>query len=339
MKVLLLSNMYPKVASSQLQYFGSFVEEQVIDLEKKGIEIIKCVRRDQNIISYLPFYLKSIFYLLFKDYDLIHAHYGFHSALPALFLKFRPLIVTFHRGDALDEPKRNLLYHWLQKSTVKKATHIIAVSNEIKEVLISQLGAQRHKISVISCGVDTSVFKSMDIKIRKELGLPEAKSIVLFVGSLSSRKGIDIVYKCANALPDVLFVLIGESEEKRKREVPPNCILVGAKPHYEIPKWLNAADIFLLPSRSEGVPVSLLEALSCGIPAITSSVGGIPDVMEDGKTGCVCEDGDEIIIKIKQLLSSSAQREIMSKYARAIMIKRFDNSIITDKIKKVYENL
>ncbi|MBI4722343.1 MAG: glycosyltransferase [Candidatus Stahlbacteria bacterium] len=355
MKVLLLSNMY----SNGDSYFGSFVKEQVDDLENSGevkpLEVIKVVRTRETKISYLPFFIKAMYYLLFKHYHLIHAHYGFHSALPALIFKSAPLIVTFHGTDAQEEPNRNIIYYGLQKLTVRKATHIIAVSCEIKRVLI-ELGARAKNISIISCGVDTSIFKPNTAnrpvptrdgsgtpitELRKELGLPNDKAIVLFVGLFSYRKGIDIVYNCAHSLPDVMFILIGKPTPNPQPPIPQNCMSFGSKPHTEIPKWLNAADIFLFPSRSEGMPVALLEALSCGIPAITTNVGGIPEVMENGKTGWIVniEDIDEIISRIKQLLDNQEIRTIMGEYARKIILNRFDKHIITAKIKKVYEDV
>ena len=362
MRVLVLSNMYPKGNS----YFGSFIKEQVEASEKKGIEIIKAVRTSKNRLGYFPFFLHSVYCLLLEGYDLVHAHYGFHSALPALIFKRAPLIVTYHRGDVLEEPNRNLIYCWLQRLTVKRASHIIAVSQEIKDVLVSQLGADENKVSVISCGVDTDVFKPYKDKkeLRKELGLPEGKPIILFPGPLSYRKGIDILYQCASLLPDVLFVLIGDTRFSvfgfRFSAIHDNCILVGPKLHFEVPKWLNVADIFFLPSRSEGMPVSLLEALSCGIPAITSSVGGIPEIIKDGENGilipiplslralpldnigravrsCLPTENISLIVsKITELLESREKREFMGKKARE-SIKRFDQQEITDKIKKVYK--
>jgi glycosyltransferase involved in cell wall biosynthesis len=398
--------MYPKPGS----YFGSFVKEQVTDLEESGIKFIKVVRTNENLFTYIPFFLKAFCCLVFKSYDLVHAHYGFHSALPAVILKSiyfpfcskngAPLIVTYHRGDALEEPKRNLLYCWLQAATVKRAAHIIAISREIEKSLVSQLGARRQDISVISCGVDTSFFTPSEDKkkIRKGLGLPEDKPIVLFVGSLSQRKGVDILYKCANALQDVVFVLIGEGPGKRKmkdkgknineqwaisneqlamnkqkthknirtsdaclpagreksesrvqreetlhitRHTLHNCLLVGPKAREEIPRWLNAADMFLLPARSEGVPVSLMEALACGVPAVTSSVGGIPELMENGKTGWMedTENVEATVNRIRQLLADRTEMKRMSEYARQIVTEKADRRVIAEKIEETYRNV
>jgi glycosyltransferase involved in cell wall biosynthesis len=335
--------MYPKGDS----YFGNFVKDQVVDLRRNGVEIIKVVKTSKKKISYLPFFLKSMFYLLFKRYDLIHAHYGFHSALIALIYKNAPLIITCHRGDVLEEPYRNPLYYWLQVITLKKATHIIAVSREIKDILISQLRVEACKISVISCGVDTSFFKPLKDKqkIRKKLRLPEDKDIVLFIGSLSYRKGIDVVFECAKRMQEILFILIGNWEKrtyhKLLEKIPPNCRIVGAISPAEIPWWLNASRVFLLPTRSEGTPVSLLEALACGVPAVTSRVGGIPEVMENGKTGWMIsiEEIDAIISKIKELLNNKNKRNYMANYAREIIIKKFAQNIITQKIKNLYLKL
>ena len=120
-----------------------------------------------------------------------------------------------------------------------------------------------------------------------------------------------------------------------------NCVLVGPKAREEIPRWLNAADVFLLPARSEGVPVSLMEALACGVPAVTSAVGGIPELMENGKTGWMedAEDVEAIVNRIRQLLANRVETKHISEYARQIATKKVDRRVVTKKIREIYQDV
>ena len=106
MRVLLVSNMYPKKES----YSGIFIKHQVETIEKLGIDVIKAVKTTRNPLGYFPFILQTIYRILFSDYDIIHAHYVPHSALiPAMlnWIKKKPLIVTFHGDDARIFPFKN----------------------------------------------------------------------------------------------------------------------------------------------------------------------------------------------------------------------------------------
>lgn len=333
-KILLLSNMY----SEKESYFGIFVKDQVESLEKLGVNVIKVVKTEKSISGYVPFILKSILYLLFKSYNIVHAHYGFHSGLIAAIIRRKPLVITFHRGDALDEPWRNKAYYYAQKFVVNRATHIIAISNEVKNALMQDLDAKMGKITLISCGVDTEFFKPMGDKhkLRERLNLPNGKALALFVGSLSYRKGVDIIYKCAELLPEIYFVFVGEGDLKTDL---PNCIFVGSKPHHEIRLWMNASDLFLLPSRSEGLPVVLLEACSCEIPAIASAVGGIPELINNGGNGVLIGSGNpkDYVEKIEKLLSDIKRLCSIGKKARESVERNYDILVIGNKVKRIYE--
>lgn len=333
MQVLLISNMYPRKNSD----FGIFIKRQVEQLEKDGIKIIKVVKTRKTHFAYVPFVSKSIFYLLFRTYDLVHGHYGFHSALFPAVIKRKPLVITFHGSDALKEPLRHKVYRSLQKFIISRSDNIIAVSDEIKNVLMSNLNADPNRISIISCGVDTSVFVPLEkMDVRRKLGIAENAKVVLFAGSLSYSKGVDVMFECAQRMPDVLFILVGDGLLKTDIK---NCKFPGACPHEEMPKWMNAADIFVLPSRSEGTPVVILEALSCGIPVVASRIGGCPDVIRDGQTGYLIPVGDVDMLqrKVRDLLNDNVNRNLMGKRGRKDMVEKFDNKKIAQRIKRIYE--
>ncbi len=336
MKVLLISNMYPNNKGS---YCGIFVKEQADALEKAKIDIIKVAKTGHALFAYIPFILRSIFDLLFRSYDLVHAHYGFYSALPFAILKKKPLVVTFHGGDALHEPYRNQVYYYLQKFVVSRADRIIAVSKEIKKALIDNLNAHPDRITIISCGVNTTLFCHVDkVTARNKLNLSKSGRIILFVGTASYKKGVDIICECAKLLPNMDFVLLGHGNLDTDL---PNCIFLGPKPHEQIPLWMNAADIFLLPSRTEGMPVVLLEACSCGVPVIASAVGGIPDIIDSGKNGFIVRTHNpkDYVGVIRELVSNRQKSNLIKITAKEFVRRNYDNGVIANKIKSIYENV
>lgn len=333
MNVLVISNVYP----SDSHHRGIFVKSQVDCLKILKVRIITLVKKGLNFWAYFPFVAKNLIFLFFKKYDLVHAHYGFHSALFAAIIKRRPLLTTFHGSDALIEPLRNKMYSKLQQFVASRSDYIIAVSNEVRNVLVSHLHAEPAKISVISCGVDTWLFTPLEkMDTRRSLKIYEGERVVLFVGQLSYGKGVDIISECARRMPDVTFLLVGAGPLRTNRE---NCTCVGSYPNSEIPRWINAADVFLLPSRSEGTPVVLMEALSCGVPVVASKVGGIPDLVKDGQTGYLVEpeDVDSFEQRLRELLDDPEKRKQMGQQGRKDMIENYDIHKVAERLKHVYE--
>ncbi|MBN2121412.1 MAG: glycosyltransferase family 4 protein [Candidatus Omnitrophica bacterium] len=329
--------MYPSKKSAR----AVFVKNQIDDIANVGIDFLRVVKTKKARIFYLTFFLKSIFYLLFSSYDVIHAHYGFHSAFFPALIKRRPLVISFHRGDALDEPRRNWLYCKSQKFVVRRSDHLIAVSDEIKQALIHDLGATEDRVSIVSCGINTSVFTPLDkIEIREKLGISQDCKMVLFVGQLIRRKGLDIVLECARRMRDVTFFIIGEGkflkEEILKTE---NCVFVGKVPNDEIPQWMNAADVFFLPSRSEGTPLVFSEALSCGLPAVVSDVGGCSAVVADtdlAKYVVAPDDVETFHERLSELMENPSQRKEVGKEGRDIILNKFAGKKIAQDIKDIY---
>lgn len=190
------------------------------------------------------------------------------------------------------------------KFACRKAKAIVAVSADLKEKL-TQLGIAPEKIHVIYNGIDVSKFSKLEtIECRRKLGLPLSKRIILFVGSLEFVKGIDVLINAWGDLykkyaDDILLVLVGDGGAKEsiinsidKMNLRGSVLLAGSRPHDEISCWMNACDIFCLPSRREGYPNVLLEALSCGRFIVASEVGGIPEIVTSDQIGMLFKPAD-----------------------------------------------
>jgi glycosyltransferase involved in cell wall biosynthesis len=317
--------------------FGVYIKEQVESLKKKGIDFKLIVRRKKSGFSYIKLYLKIFFSILSSKYDIVHGHYGFHSSLIAAILKTKPIIITYHGSDALIEPKRNRLYNFLQKYVVKKTDHNIAVSMEIQNSLITELGASYKKISIIPCGVDTTKFLPMDKKqVRKSLGLNNKNKIILFIGRLNLSKGEDILFRVAKIMKEAIFIIIGST---KTNSFPNNCIYLGEISNLKLPKIIPAADVLFLPSRSEGSPLVIKEALSCAVPVVCSDVGDCRKIVKTGKSGYVVkldESGNTFVSNIREIINDPDKTTKMGLYGRNDMIKKMDINIITDEIIEIY---
>jgi len=292
MKILVISNMYPGKNS----HLGIFIKEQVKDLEGEGFSVIKVVKERTDSTAYVPFILKCIFYLLFSSYDIVHAYYGFHSALFAAIIKIRPLVITFVGSDALKEPLRNRLYRMLQRFVVFRSNHIIAVSSEIRNTLISDLGADSNKISVIAGGIDFGLFKPITQEAaRRKLGFPSGKKLVLFPSSPQrTEKRFDIFNRAIELL------------QKDNHNIARVILSNTGRPYSEVPLIMNACDVLVLTSNSEGSPMVIKEAMACNLPIVSVDVGDVAEVIK-GATNCyVCaQDPANIAEKIKLALNEN----------------------------------
>lgn len=212
--------------------------------------------------------------------DAFYAHFVIPAGLAAaeLSAKFHiPYFVAYGESSieiisshiALDTVQRKLL----------DISGIIAVSTKNKQELVLNRVVTEEKVSVFPNAIDSGAFHLMDKnEVRKELGIPEACFIVAFVGHYIHRKGPQRVAAAIKGLPNINSFFIGDGEEK------PDCagiLFTGRLPHDEIVKYLNAADIFVLPTLAEGCCNAIVEAMACGLPIVSSNLPFNDDILDD----------------------------------------------------------
>jgi len=228
--------------------------------------------------------------------NLIHGHTAM-TGLAAWRLGRRaalPLVLTFHGGDLNVWPGENP--HRLEdlRTAVGDASAIITVSAALAARLKSLTGVTA---TVLPLGSDHRSLRALARprdEAREILGLHDSRIIVLFVGNLLASKGVRELVDAIVITGDRLMgVFVGDGPERgyradaarRARSVQYR----GAVPHEEIPMYLSAADVLVLPSHREGLPTVLVEAGSLGLPVIASAVGGIPDLLGDDR-GTILRD-------------------------------------------------
>jgi len=285
------------------------------------------------------------------EFDLIHAHFTWPSGYAAAKLSKEfnvPLVITAHGYDVYDLPFRSREWFRKVKFALDSADHIITVSRSNFIVLVTKLDISEDKISIIPNGFDPYLFKPMDkVLARKQLDLPQDKKIILNVANLVSIKGhkylIEAIKNVVKGREDIMLIIVGDGplrkdleKQIKKLNLESYVKLVGAKPHHEIPLWMNAADLFVLPSLSEGNPTVMFEALGVGLPFVGTAVGGVPEIITSEDYGLLCEPANpkDLAEKILIALEKDWDREKIRKYA-----EQFTWENIAQKILTIYEEV
>jgi glycosyltransferase involved in cell wall biosynthesis len=211
-----------------------------------------------------------------------------------------PSVVKVHGSDVNLVAKLPAVRRQLEL-ILPRATRTVAVSRPLGEEL-ARLGVARERIAVVPNGVDATLFHPRDrAEARRQLGLPVAGRVIVYVGRLVRDKGVldllEAFAPLARRSPATTLVLVGDGAARADcaaaaERIGPAVRLPGARPLAEVPAWLAAADLFVLPSWNEGTPNVLLEALACGRRAVATRVGGIPDVMTSSQLGEMVEARD-----------------------------------------------
>ncbi|MGJ5820972.1 glycosyltransferase [Paludibaculum fermentans] len=214
--------------------------------------------------------------------------------------------------------------------TVRHADGVLTVSSELAAIARG-LGAAPERVHMVTNGCDTALFTpSEQAAARTRLGLPANARIVLYVGHLLATKGVLDLAEAAARLsasqPDLLLVYVGEGPDagllRQRLEslgLTARTRLAGPAAPAGVAEWLAASDVLSLPSYSEGCPNVVLEALSCGRPVVASTVGAIPDLI-DQDSGILVPPGDPV--KLGTALEESLRRswdagQIASRHRRS----------------------
>lgn len=260
--------------------------------------------------------------------DLIHAHFIWPPGYIGAKLKGSlnlPLVITGHGYDVYDLPFRSAEWRDRVSWALSRADAVTTVSGANRKVLVEELGLREEVVHLVPNGV-SRIFKPISREeAREKLGIPVEGRVILSVGSLIEVKGHEYLIKALKIVKergyDFSTYLVGEGHLKgRLRELISSLgleevRLVGPRPHSEIPLWMNAADLFVLPSLREGLPTVMLEALACGTPFLGTKVGGIPEVIGE-EVGMLVEPGrsEELAEAIMGALDREWDRDAIAQY-------------------------
>ncbi|MCB2216841.1 glycosyltransferase family 4 protein [Desulfofustis glycolicus] len=292
------------------------------------------------------------------SFDIIHSHgalkMGAVVSFIALALRKKGIakIATAGHGARLD----GAWYRPVVLFFFRRIHAIIAISTEIEEEM-RQMAIDHAKIVRIPNGVDCSRFTAMEtqqrIDFRSRMGFAQTDVLVLFVGRLVRRKGLDLLLRCWPRLSrrDNLHLLIvgsGENQEDSieqemkeviKRDSLRNIHFLGEVTNPE--NYVPSADVFIFPSRLEGFPNVLLEAMASGVPVAASAIGGTVDLIEDGRNGLLFnrDDARHLIDQVNVLIDDAELRGRLGKNGQAAVRQKYAFKIITQQYLDLYRRL
>lgn len=282
-------------------------------------------------------------------FDVLHAHMAWSSGYAAAKLKQKydvPCLVTAHGTDIYNLPFRNA--YWQKKISwvLNNIDHIITVSKNNLSC-VHKLSSST-PTSLIPNGFRDKNFRVMNKnECRNRLSLPIDKKIILSVGHLIEVKGhrylIEAMSQVLRTRDDLLCIIIGDGQLKRKLiksaadfGISESIIIMDSHPHDEIGYWMNACDLFVLPSLNEGLPVVNIEALACGIPVVATYNGGSEDLILNENLGYLVEPKNslELADKIRIALDREWDADEIS---RSVSNYRWE--MIASKIINIYESI
>ena len=247
------------------------------------------------------------------------------------------IISTVHNSlkDYEVRPLRRWLYTVLSRLTLPLVHRIICVSEANRRDLIEEWQAVEAKTQTVYNGVDPSAFSSQPDRqtVRKELGTTQGPVLVT-IGRLTDQKGhrylLQALPRLLETWPQLCCVFVGEGELRDALHhmaidlgAEQACRFVGVRE--DIGDILAAADLFVLPSLSEGFPFVLLEALAIGRPVVASRVNGVPELIEDHKTGLLvpARDPHALARAIREVLSDPIAASKMGAAGQIVVRERF----------------
>jgi glycosyltransferase involved in cell wall biosynthesis len=232
-----------------------------------------------------------------------------------------------------------------QRLMMRSMRRVIAVSDEVRERYRVTLRVPPAKLVVVRNGIPTDrSIPQRDPALRTELVRGRPDFVVFTPARFHEQKGHIYLLEAAAQVPDATFVLAGDGElrpamEQLARElgVMDRCVFLGHRS--DVPELLAAADLFVLPSLFEGLPVSVLEAMAAERPVIATAVGGTDEVVVDGATGLLVppRDAAALAAAVRRLRADPALARQLAQRARARVEAEFSSAAAARGVMQVYE--
>ena len=325
MKILAITANYPHITN---EYSGIFVKNTLQELAKNGNEIVVIApqkfhkkkmpffEQDGNLKVYRPTFMtygaknilgfntiklshgsftKCVINTLNKiDFipDVIYSHFLFPAGSTAVKVSKklnRKVFCTLGESDI--KAYQKYYSHKQLCSLYNSFGNIFPNTPEIEKILIDKYEVSKSKVEFIPNGVDIKKFYPMDKKeCRNKLNLPKEEKIVLFIGSFIKRKGplrVEKACRILKMIPKIIF--IGSGTQIPRDE---NVIFSGKVAHDMLPLYLNACDVFVLPTKNEGMPNVILEAMACNTSIVTSDIEVNKLILEKYENKILCKYDD-----------------------------------------------
>lgn len=291
-------------------------------------------------IRYMPCFNKNLAFLktwkikkLIREFspDILHAHYASSCGLVGALTGFHPFVLSVWGDDILEFPSKSPIHRLAVKNTIMRADYVTATSNMLAGETLNLINHQREVI-VIPFGVDLDKFKPA----RKSSG---DKVVIGTARGFTPKYGLEYLIRAFARLqksyPRIELILIGDGplfpamkNLVKSLGVIETVKFTGAIPNDEVAVRIREFDIFVMPSVGEGdiFGVAAVEAMATGLPVVATRVGGLPEVVEDGKTGKIVEpaDVDSLVRGLESYILSETLRIEHGKQGRIKAEKNYN---------------
>lgn len=293
-------------------------------LDRKKLDI-KCIIELNGIVRHYKI-------------DIIHGHDYKTDILAYILSILNPkvhLVSTAH-GWITNSLKGNL-YKWIHMRVLRRFENLITVSKATKSLMVKS-GINDNNIKVIYNAIDEKQWcnTKKHMPLRKELNIPEDSFVVGTVGRISDEKDyrtfLDVAAAIVDKIEDVYFVVIGDGKGNEIQNLVDYTEQLGIKKKVffagyrsDLLNVYKTLDIFLMTSITEGLPNTMLEAMSMEIPVVSTGVGGIPELVVNGETAFLYEikDIQGLANKVRELIENEELRENVSKACRRRIEEKF----------------
>ena len=336
-------------------------EGNMLDLAAaKGVEpiIIPQLRRNVDPLGSLITLFKLYRLMRRERPHIVHTHTATAGLLGRLAAKLAgvPVILhTFH-GHVLHGyfgPLQSKALVWMERLLARLSDRIVTVSEGQRQELAAYGIAPLEKITVVPLGFELEELLACEShhgELRRELGLADGNKLVGIVARLVPIKNHHLFLQAAQvvaeAVPQARFLVVGDGELREELEVYARDLRLDGKVLFtgwrrDLPCLYADLDVVALTSINEGTPVSLIEALAAGVPVVATAVGGVPDVVVDGETGCLVEAGDVkgLAEAIIELLRNPERAKEMGSAGREAVYPRFAAQTLIANVEGLYAEL
>jgi glycosyltransferase involved in cell wall biosynthesis len=270
----------------------------------------------------------------------------------------RARVVHTYHGHVLEgyfSPAKTRVFLGVERALAHLTDCLVAISPEIRtELLDEQRIGRPDQYRVIPLGFELGGFSSIDdrarLAARETLGIPAGSHVVSTVGRLTGIKDHRLFIETARLIahddPDALFLIVGDGELRQALEQAARDGGIARRTRFlgwrrDLDTVYGATDVFLLTSRNEGTPVALIEALAAGVPGVSTDVGGVRDVIEEGVSGLLAPYGDAraLASHVSSLLRDPARRRGMGECRRVAIVNRYQIDRLVSDVAALYREL
>lgn len=310
----------------------------VAEQDGVGVNYLDALKRSKLVAMY------DLYRLLRKERVSVMQVHGAYllqfAVLPALMAGTKVIYTEHAKHSILKYPR--LL--WVAKIFSHACSRVVCVSRDLRDFMALTVGVRPSRLEVIHNGIDLERFSCPENTEHER----KNQSIVIgTVARLTEAKDHENLLRAFNVVredePGVRLLLVGDGELRQEIESVVSSLgmegvveMTGKRS--DIPQLLNGMDIFVLPSRREGFPVSIIEAMACGRAVVATDVGGVREIIDDGVDGIIVPSGDHrsLALALVQLVQDQRLRNRLALNARQKVVAFFSEQAMMEKYKRLF---